>query len=228
MAVVSGDGRRVLTSVEPPALDPDGGPREVYDGRDVLRPVYDRFDHVWLVDRTTRGARLLVLDPEGQVRTLRAPGVTGHNVKAFELSRDGTRLVAVVDGKVVLSRIARSETGRPRRVLPGSVIPHGDGTARRVVDVAWMTPETVGVLVRLGRTIAQVILVGVDGSFAPGSEPTSLEPLFETADDLVTWSGEGAPVYLRTRSGDLYQVSPTGHWTLSGLPSGLRAPTFPG
>jgi len=220
---VSGDGRRALSSVVPPSVDATRKPRLVYAGTDLLGPAYDVFGHLWLLDRTGSGARLLV---DGQ-RRLTAPGITGADVTAFELSRDGTRLTAVVDGKVVLARISRSEDGRPTRIQSAQAVPSGDESGGTVVDVGWMTPDTLGVLVRLGPNISQVMLASVDGSFALDAE-TSLEPLFERADSLVTWPGLDAPVYLRTRGGRLYEVSPTGHWAPADLPEGVTALTFPG
>ena len=73
-----------------------------------------------------------------------------------------------------------------------------------------------------------MFLASIDGATALTGEPTSLEPLFEGADRLVTWPGPEAPVFLQTHAGRLYELSPAGHWNPSLLPSGLVGPTFVG
>lgn len=223
LALVTADGRRLLSR---PLDDSEPGLTLRYTGDDLLRPAYDRFDNIWLVDRTPNGARVTVVPRDGTVHTFEATGLSGADVTAFELSRDGTRLAAVVDGGVVLARIGRSETGRPTRLLAPTALPLGEG-AGRAVDVAWTSPTTVGALVRLGPAISQVRIAGVDGSFLLDTD-TSLEPLFERSTELVTWPGAAAPVYLQAASGDLYDVSSTGHWTQAGLPANLRGLTFAG
>jgi hypothetical protein len=220
---VTGDGGRALSSVVAASTDTTRKPRRVYSGTDLLGPAYDVFGHLWLLDRTGSGARLVV---DGQ-RPQNAPGITGADVTAFELSRDGTRLAAVVDGQVELARISRSEDGRPTRILRARHVSLGDESGGKVVDVGWLAPDTLGVLVRLGSNISQVVRASVDGSFALDAEP-SLEPLFERAESLVTWPGPDAAVYLQTRGGRLYVVSPTGHWAPAVIPEGIHALTFPG
>jgi hypothetical protein len=220
---VTVDGRRALSTTVPPSGTPTSKPREVYDGRDLLGPAYDLFGHLWLLDRTGSGAHLVV---DGR-RELDARGITGEDVTAYELSRDGTRLAAVVGDKVVISRISRSEDGRPTRLLRADPVPSGEAAGGRAVDVGWLTPDTLGALRQLGPNISQVVLASVDGSSALKTE-TSLEPLFERADRLVTWPGVDAPIYLLARTGRLYQASATGHWALADVPPSFLAPTFPG
>ncbi|HSV39476.1 MAG TPA: LpqB family beta-propeller domain-containing protein [Nocardioidaceae bacterium] len=221
LAAVTFDGTRVLTR----PTDSSDPPGRLSTGTDLLRPVYDRFDLVWLVDRTPGGARVTVKPPVGRARVLDVPGISGEQVTAFELSRDGTRLAAVVDGSVMLARVSRSETGLATSAQAARPVTLGD--AGRAVDLAWTTPSTLGVLVRLGRTISQVRLVSVDGSLLLSGE-AALEPLFERAVNLVTWPGPDAPVYLQTGAGVLWRVSSTGQWVTTPVPTGLVAPTFAG
>jgi hypothetical protein len=223
---VSSDGRRVLRAGLPAVQGRESRPRPVHNGQDVLRPAWDQFGNIWLVDRSRSGARVTVLS-DGASRRLRVPGMTGQDVTAFELSRDGTRIAAVVDGQVVLARVGRQENGRPTRALrPIHIQVAGD--AGRVVDLGWAAPAMLGVLTRLSPDSAQVLPAGIDGSFAVGDDATPLEPLFEAADDLVTWPGADAPVFLAAPSGRVYQASPTGRWVAAPLPPGLGALTFPG
>jgi hypothetical protein len=224
LAAVTRDGSRVLSA---PASGPEGQPTQVYAGSDILRPAFDRFDQIWLVDRAASGARVVVVS-HARTRLLAAPGISGRRVTAFELSRDGTRLAAIVDGKVVMARINRSETGVPTSIRQAADVRLQGQPDGRPVDLAWTTPSTLATLVRLGPNFSQVMLASVDGSFALDTGATRLEPLFERALSLITWPGVDAPVYLRAASGQLYEVSPTGHWAPAALPQGLAAPTFPG
>jgi hypothetical protein len=226
VAAVTSNGRRALTSVLPPVAGTGERATTAYTGSDLLRPAYDVFDHLWLVDRIRSRARVVVVD--GRVRTLRVPGITGGNVTAFEVSRDGTRLAAVVDGALVVSRISRSEAGRPTRVHRASAVPLPEGVTGHVVDVAWATPATLAMLVRPAPDISQVAFASVDGSYALAAEVTSLEPLFERADDLITAPVADAPVLLQGPGGRVYRVSPTGHWTVSSPFSGIQSPTYAG
>jgi hypothetical protein len=198
----------------------------VYTGRDLLRPAWDVFGSIWVVDRRPSGATVVVLT-DGRARRLKVPGLTGQDVDAFELSRDGTRIAAVVDGQVVLARIGRQENGRPHRALNPVDIPVGT-QAGSVLDLGWAEPATLGVLTRRNPDSSQVVLAGIDGSFALDVGSRTVEPLFEVADDLVTWPGAEAPLLLHARTGRAYQVSAAGRWNVASLPPDLVAPTFAG
>ncbi len=227
VAGVTANGRQVVSSVLPTLAGTGERARRVYSGTDVLRPAYDAFGHVWLVDRVRSGARLVVIDG-GRTRTLRALGITGEDVTALALSRDGTRLAAIVDGRVVLARVSRTEMGRPIRVQPAVAVPLEQQAEGRAVDLAWTTPASLGVLVRLGPTISQIVFASVDGSFALNSEVTALEALFERADRVVTAPVPDAQVLLPSRSGPIYRVSATGQWAPVPAYTGLTALAFPG
>jgi hypothetical protein len=222
-AGVTSDGRRVLTATS----GAQGKAVQVYAGTDVLRPAFDVYDQTWLVDRTRTGARVVIV-ANGVAHHLTAKGISGRNVTAFELSRDGTRLAAIVDGTVVLARVSRSEKGVPTRVEPAVAVRLQGQPEGHPVDLAWMTPATLGALVRLGPNFSQVSLASVDGSFALNAGPTSIEPLFERATTLLTWPGADPPIYLRAASGQMFEVSSTGHWGPARVPTGLLAPAFPG
>lgn len=227
VAGVTASGRQVLTSVLPPVAGTGERARLAYAGTDLLRPAYDAFGNLWVVDRVGARARLMVLDGRSG-RRLRAPGIGGEDVTAFALSRDGTRLAALVDGNLVVARISRTESGRPIRVQSVSAVPLQEEFAGRAVDVAWSTPDTLGVLARLGPAITQVVFASVDGSFGLSSEVSSLEALFERADRVVASPVEGTPVLLQSRAGPVYQISATGNWDPVPAYEGLTALTFPG
>ena len=97
----------------------DAGPgqvRTVTTGTDFLRPAWDFSDRMWLVDRNGGSARVFQVDPEGErVAPVRVPGLTGERVRMFLVSRDSTRLVAVVrrdkEDLLLVSRIEHNAAG---------------------------------------------------------------------------------------------------------------------
>ena len=74
-------------------------------GTDILRPAYDMFGDLWLIDRTSSGAKVLVVRGDQRTDALRVPGVTGADVAAFSVARDGSRLaVAYAGSRTALDR----------------------------------------------------------------------------------------------------------------------------
>ena len=204
----------------------------IYEGgTDVLRPSWDLYGQVWLVDNTRRGAVLSVVR-DGTTTTITAPGISGRPVKAFELSRDGTRLVAVVStaegDRLVLSRVMRGENGSVRRVAPASLLPVGAFELDEIRDLDWRTPETVALLSGPNTGLSQVIITRIDGSSALGDVASNPEIFRSEAHRIVTSPAEGAPLFVGTNRGQLFELASDGRWTGTGIQTGLLSPTFVG
>ena len=203
----------------------------VYQGYDVRRPVYDLNGQLWLLDRTRRGARILVVR-NGIAREVDAPGITGTRVTAFAVSRDGTRLIAGVRGTgtdhLVLARVQREPDGRVRGVTPAVPLDLGVAANEPIRDLAWRTPGTIAVLTGPAPTSSQVVVVPVDGSTAPGDLVTDAEPFQDRAVSVVTAPTLGAPLYVGTPTGQLFSLAATGRWTTAGIDPGFRAAAFVG
>jgi hypothetical protein len=230
VAGVTADGSQVLeAAVTAPART---APRTVYaGGADVLRPAYDLYGQVWVLDRTAAGARLSVVRA-GSAREVPVPGVSGRPVVRFVLSRDGTRLVAQVreDGRdsLVVARVQRDEKGRVRRAGPAVPLPLvGAGTAS-IRDLAWRTPGSLAVLAGPSAGTSQLLVVKVDGSSTPEELSTNAELFRGGALRLVTSPAVGAPLYIGTASGQLFSLATTGRWTGTSIRPGLGVPTFVG
>ncbi len=120
------------------------------DGTDVLRPSWDVFGDLWLLDRTPRGARVLVVAPGGRTREVRVPGVTGADVAAFSVARDGARLAVAYAGSpappVRVTDLLRTDEGVVSGAGRSHTIVVGDGA--RTVDLGWRDPATLAVLLR--------------------------------------------------------------------------------
>lgn len=203
--------------------------RTVYAGTDVLRPAYDLYGQLWLVDRTATGARLSVVR-SGTVRAVHAPGVTGRRVTRFVLSRDGTRLVAQVRGprrdELYVSRVRRDARGRvlgvgaARRLVV-------DGRPDRIRDVAWRGPAELAVLVHPSARSSRLVLGQVDGSSEPARD-LDVDLFGDRAVRLVSSSTSRVPLFLGTADGRYSSLSRTGHWAPARTKPGLRALTYVG
>ncbi|MCY7400869.1 MAG: LpqB family beta-propeller domain-containing protein, partial [Nocardioides sp.] len=124
---------------------------------------------LWLVDRTEQGAR--VLHRRGGVtRELEVPGVSGRDVRAFLVSRDGSRLVALVRGdgpgggdSVWVSRLRHDEAGRVQQATPAIRIDDLDVAPTRIRDLAWRTPTTLALLTPVDDGLFRVRGMNIDG-----------------------------------------------------------------
>jgi len=204
----------------------------VYDGgTDVLAPAWDLFGQLWLVDDRSSGARVSVVD-KGSLDEIDVEGLTGADVRAFVLSRDGTRLAAVIDDgdqdRVVLSRVERLASGRVRSVTPATRIPLAQLGVTRVRDLAWRTPGSLALLTAPTADTSQVVVVKIDGSSTASESTTDAETYRGRASRLVTAPVLGAPLYIRTSTGLMFALAANGRWVGAGLEPGLRSPTFVG
>ncbi|QCX28199.1 GerMN domain-containing protein [Nocardioides jishulii] len=169
---VTRDGRSAVAA----ALE-KGAPDETFveGASDLLRPVFDFAGRVWLVDRTPSGARVWVKSGDGDPVEVEVPGVTGEDVTLFLVSRDSSRLVAVIRGpdrdRVVVSRVSHSPDGGRPRLTRARTVTRSAEAARRVTDIAWRSPVTLALLGSVTPDLAQVRLLPVDGS--PGERGAS-------------------------------------------------------
>jgi hypothetical protein len=197
--LTDGEGAAPL---EDPSTDP--GLAEVVTaavGTDLLPPAWDVHDRLWLLDRTSSGAVVSWVqgDRSGVVEV---PGITGAEVRDFLVSRDGTRLVAVVRGpRSDTVRVARIRSDGRERVVGASrsrALRLDDDPSRRIRDVAWTSTTTLAVLNRLTDVSAKVVTVGVDGS--PGGLGGIITTL-SGATALVGSPAAGTRVYAVTDTG---------------------------
>lgn len=164
-AGVTSQGRSVLVA---PVDDPEGQATEVVSGAtDLLPPAWDAIGTLWLVDRAAGAARVSVV-VENQPRAITVPGLTGERVEDFLVSRDGTRLVAVVHGRkddrLVVGRVLRDEAGRVLRVSRVEELVLAPDGERRISDIGWRSPTSVAVLSEITDDLSEVRTVAVDGA----------------------------------------------------------------
>ena len=194
IAAVSGDGTTVFVA---PAEGGDASTpvaRPVVGGTDLLRPSYDMFGDLWLVDRTSRGARVLVVSG-GEVRAIRVPGVTGADVAAFSVARDGSRLAVAYAGSrapsVRVIDILRTDEGIVSGAGQSRAFAAGGRDATRLVDIGWRDPATLAVLSRTSAETSQVSYISSDGSPVA---PDLIEPsIFRGAAQAMVVAPDAGP-----------------------------------
>jgi hypothetical protein len=169
---------------------------------DLLGPAWDFADRLWLADRSFRGARIsYVEDGSSVAEQLRVPGVSGRDMRSFLVSRDGSRLVAVVrrpsGDHLLISRILHDDQGDVLRATRARRISWEGAGRLDIRDIAWRTPTTVVVLHALTDELSQVREISVDGS------PPGVDSLSTTLRGRV-----GALVGSPVPDQNLYAVSP--------------------
>lgn len=225
---VTGGGSTLLTA----RVDAEGSRRQhartlLAGGTDLLHPAWDYSGRLWVVDRTASGARVMVRDG-GSWHRLRVPGVTGEDIVDFLVSRDGTRLVAVVDGRgeqsVVASRLLASRRGfaaTPARRLADR--PRGGAEIR---DLGWRSATDVLVLSSLNRRLSEVHTLSVDGSPATPIAVPASELLRLNGVRLVSAPAVELPAWVVAGNRRVVQLSPVSE-ELSA-PRGMVVPTYAG
>ena len=172
----------------------------ITNGEDLLRPAWDFTGRLWEVDRRRSGAVVSYLF-KGHLREVEVTGISGEDVKDFLVSRDGSRLVAVIrenaeEDAIVVSRILTTGDGQVTQVLPAHDIsdPAGEGQIR---DIAWRSPTSLVILRPVSRDLFRVGSASVDGSTGPASISIPVK------DDVVSLAGtpnEQQPIYTFARA----------------------------
>jgi hypothetical protein len=228
VASVAANGRRVFVA-------PDRGSRSpsrvlsVFDGgTDVLRPAYDRFGGLWLVDRTRSGAVVHVLR-NGRDRVVTVPGVSGRRVSAFTVTRDGSTLVAVLatgtNPVVEVSGLVRAPGGRVERATPARTLLVTGADLGPATDVSQNGATSVAVLAHAPAGNDQIVYVELDGSpgpqlpegaGAPGTVPAALSGVVTSPDPAL-------PLHVVSSDGRLFTYVATGSWSAAPMPAVLAA-----
>jgi hypothetical protein len=205
---VSSDGRSLLMA-QVRGAERDDVVEISRHATDLLPPAWDFTGRLWIVDNTREGARVAFREPEkfrkrGKLVTLQVPGVSGRQVRAFLVSRDATRFVAVVrgpggDDQVRAGRITVDDRGRIAGAGPTRRIRVEGVAPVRVRDIAWISPTSIVVLRPGSEERSEVGTVAVDGA------PSVAEPLSTSVTGrdaaLATSPDADSTPYAATREG---------------------------
>ena len=197
-AGVSSDGTSLL--VGPVGTEGSGVEQLLSGATDLLDPAWDFSGRLWIVDRREDGARVKFTQG-GRMRSLKVPGISGRDVRLMLVSRDGSRLVAVVRGRrddtILVSRLLSDGRGDVVGALPAVEVSEPGGRSLRIRDIAWRSPTSIVVLHEVSDHLFQVRAATVDGA------PNRLEGLSLTLDGrIIALAGTPTPdvsVYAVTR-----------------------------
>jgi hypothetical protein len=217
IAAVSASGRRVFVAPDEGGRSPDRVRTVLDDGSDVLRPAYDRFGGLWLVDATADGAVVHLVTGQRD-RVVQVDGISGSQVSAFTLTRDGTALVAVLgtgpNPVVQVSNLVRGPRGRLASATPARTLQVSGADLGPARDVVQIDATTVAVLTRPTGAADQIVYVELDGSPALEGVPGSGAP--ETVPGalagLVARPDTSLPLRVVTADRRLFTLADGGRW----------------
>lgn len=175
----------------------------------LVVPAIDVHGGVWSVPADSPG-ELVWYPPEGEAKPMGAPW-SGTSIAALEVSRDGTRIVAILgDGArthFMAAAIERDADGVP--VALGTVTLRLADIAGTPLDVAWLDSSTVASLTALPGGGTRVITQDLGGTSDATQGP----------EGGVALDGGNGDVRVLTSPGDLYARSGVG-WQVRA--SGIR------
>ncbi|MDZ5662779.1 LpqB family beta-propeller domain-containing protein [Nocardioides sp. S-58] len=201
--------------------------RPVVGGVDLADPHWDVRDRTWVLDRNAGRARVIVV-VDGSARIVAVPGISGRAVTDLLVSRDGTRLVALVRGRtsdqVVSSRIRHDPSGAILGFSSLRTLWLPDEGSPRIRDIAWRSTTAISVL-RDITAGSQVNTISVDG--APGEITTGGNTRLRGPNRLLVSSPvEGGEVYALAGRAVLSLTTP--ERAVPDLPRGLTSLTYVG
>lgn len=216
--VVLDEGRRLM-------LLPVGGEEPVElpagDGGLLLPPSVDRHDWIWTGERSPSAGVLLAVSPEGEVVEVAAPWLTGREVRAVRVSRDGTRVAIASVGPDLFTTlevvsVIRSGTAVPQllseeRLVVGT-------TLTSVAELAWADGTSLTVLGTSGSDQLGVYRVPVSGPTDLAQQaPEGVEGIAAGRDSETVYAVDSAGVLRILRNASWVQVA-----------EGVSDPVFPG
>ncbi|MCX6400476.1 MAG: LpqB family beta-propeller domain-containing protein [Propionibacteriales bacterium] len=168
--------------------------RTVLSGGTYARPSWDASGRLWVLERRSSGAVVWLVEGT-RVRQVRVPGVTGERAQQLMVSRDGTRLVAVVrtgrGDEVVAARVVINGGGGVARARSAYVVHAAAGG--RIIDMTWTSPIRIGLLTPTAPgALSEVDVVAADGATVGVDELSTV-----VSGELIGLAGsatEGSPL----------------------------------
>ncbi len=226
VAGVSATGQDLLVA---PVDASDGAVSTVLKGGvDLAAPTWDYRDRIWVLDRNAGRARVIIVVDDVPT-VVEIPGLSGRTVTKLIVSRDGSRLVAVVRGRrsdrVVATRIRHDTEGGIIGFTPLQTLPLPAEGSLRIRDLGWRSPTTISVLSDITDDFSQVRTLSVDGS--PGEIATGgTSRLRGRVRVLVSAPVEGSEVFALAGRTVISLTRP--ERAVPDLPPGLTSLTYPG
>ena len=188
----------------------------IIDARaDLVRGIIDNCGFVWSSTAESSPGMAQIIAPGGEIFPLELEIGAGASLVSFELARDDTRLVMLVQtetgARVLLSAITRDEDCRPLTL--GEFVELGP-VAGRGVDAAWIDDSRIAVVVADTATgQGEVVVFDVSGQSTSLGRP---------AQPVTLVGGVGGISGLRLLAGDglIYQARGNG-WQATGERAGV-------
>ncbi|MDA8777068.1 LpqB family beta-propeller domain-containing protein [Pontimonas sp.] len=188
----------------------------IIDARaDLVRGIIDNCGFVWSSTAESSTGMAQIIAPGGEIFPLELEIGAGASLVSFELARDDTRLVMLVQtetgARVLLSAITRDEDCRPLTL--GEFVELGP-VAGRGVDAAWIDDSRIAVVVADTATgQGEVVVFDVSGQSTSLGRP---------AQPITLVGGVGGISGLRLLAGDglIYQARGNG-WQATGERAGV-------
>jgi hypothetical protein len=229
-AVVSGDRHTVRVAPLLPSSDQNPAASTVWyaGGSNLIRPAWDESGRLWLIDDAPSGAKLTVVGPDLVAHRSVVSGVTGQDVRALRVSRDGTRLAVVVGtgagSSVVVARIVRRPNGSVIRVDRAYTLQNPYQQLTHIVDVGWVAPASLSVLAGSEARRLLPYIVSIDGSEIVPS--TGLPNI--GARVITSSPNPEVPLVVGSSSGALWLRRSDLRWGLISVSDRVWRPTYPG
>ena len=192
------------------SLEPGREPVIIDPRADLVRGVIDNCGFVWSSTKEASPEMAQIITPEGEVVPLPLEIGSNSSLVSFELARDDTRLLVLVQTetgvRVLLGAIARDADCQP--VALGEFVELGpvDGTA---VDAAWIDDSRLAVVVKEESTgKGEVLVFNVSGQSSTLGQP--FRPV-----TLVGGVGGVSGLRLLAEDGLIYQPRGNG-WQATG------------
>lgn len=186
--VVDASGAEVLVGT----FGDDESIQPIATGGEFSSLSWDRTGLIWAVDHAGDGGQIVALKPDGQVVPVTADELAGHDVEKVSVSLDGTRIAAVIDGVAHVGTVVRDPGTGDDVAISGL---RRVGPDAQTLDVAWVDPDKLAVLVRAPEQDPQPYVVGLSGAVSaqrgtvPGAVGVAAAPGYRlvvvTADDAM-------------------------------------------
>jgi hypothetical protein len=185
---------------------------------DLIAPALDPEGWVYSVPRGAPGA-LIAYDRAGHATSVAASFPAGAAIRAIEVSRDGSRLLALLEtGSGAVSFVAgivRDGSGRPLR-LTSAVFPVAVG-AGAAVDATWVDQGAVATVTR-DQDGDQVTIQQLGGESSSDGRLTGAAG----ATDAVGGTSR-TDLTIRAQNGALFTVPQGSVWVLTGATADVLA-----
>lgn len=228
-ALVTNNATRVVVGGISAGVDTPGNELWFDGAQNLRKPSWDVHGLLWLVDQTSEDGAVVRVVTASTARVVDAPGISGYDVEAFAVSRDGSRLAAVIghgpSTRIVIAMIDRSATSRINVSIPESrVIVNAQFPLASLTQLAWFSSTSVAVLAQDEGSNTQPYEVAIDGSRV---QPTTGFLTFRPIS-LAAAANIEVPEIIGTAEGRLFTRTPDQQWAQLTARNELFAPVYAG